>query len=128
MRAQVRLDPDHRPVLGVVLTVRDPHVEHGRLAEHLHTVVPALPVEVVEPAVPLQEQVGADQLRERGAVARVPRHLRGAEQRGRVALELVGGEVGVVLGRLCGRGPDARVARAQLAVVADAVNEEIDQE
>ena len=110
VRAQLRLDAHHRAVLGVVLAVGEADVEHLRVAEHLHAVVPALAVEVVEAAIPLDEQVRAHEPRERLPVARVPRHLGGPEQRDGVALELVGGEVGVVLGRLGGGGPHALVA------------------
>ena len=89
----------------------------------------SLLVEVVEPAVPLDEQVGAHQLRQRRAVARVPGHLGGPEQRGGMALELVGREVGVVLGRLRRRRPHAQVALAHLAAVEPRAEDEVqDQE
>ena len=127
--AQPGLDPHDGAVLRVVLAVRDAHVQDRRVAEHLDAVVPALAVEVVEAAVPLHQQVGPDQpARARCAVARVPRHLGGAEQRDGVPLELVRGEVGVVLGGLGGRRAHPLVALAQLAAVANRVDGTIEQE
>jgi hypothetical protein len=102
-------------------------VHRGVLA-NLDAVVPSLPVEVVEAAVPLHEEVGPHEPAERGTVARVPRHLRRAEQGDGVALELVGREVGIVLGRLRRRRPHARVPLAHLAPVADGVHTQVQEE
>jgi hypothetical protein len=125
---QARLDADDGAVLGVVLAVGDPHVQHVGVADHLHPVVPALPVEVVEAAVPLHEEIRADELLKRRAVARVPGQLGGAEERHGIALQLVRGEVGVVLRGLGRGGAHAPVALAQFAAVADAVDRQIEQE
>jgi hypothetical protein len=125
---QARLDAYDGAVLGVVLTVGDADVQDVGVADHLHPVVPALSVEVVQAALPLHEEIGADELLKRRAVARVPCHLGGAEERDRMALKLVGREVGVVLGRLGRGGAHAPVALAQLAAVAGAVDREVEQE
>ena len=62
------------------------------------------------------------------AVPGVPCHLCGTKERERVALELVRGEVGVVLGRLRGGGPHLPVALAQLAPVAERVDRQVEKE
>ena len=67
-------------------------------------------VHVVEAPVPFLQEVGADELAEPRAVAAVPGGLDLLEQRGGVGLDRVGGERGVVLGGLGGRGRDAAVA------------------
>lgn len=125
---ELRLDPDDGAVLAVVLAVDEADVPYLGVREHPHAVLPALALEVVEPALPLDQQVRADQPCERRPVTRVPGHLRRVEERDRVTFQLAGREVGVVLGRLRGGGAHARVALAHLPAVAERVDEEVEQE
>ena len=110
--AQHRGDAHDDAVLGVVLAVDEAEVLDLRAAADLAHVVPALAVEVVEPAHPLGQQVGAEVARERLAVAGGPGGDDLVVQRGRLGADGVGGEVRVVGRRLGGGELDARDALA----------------
>ena len=96
------LDPDDDPVAGAA-AVDQPDVVDVRVAQRLDPVAPAPAVEVVQAPLPLGQQVGCDQSRERRAVVGIPGGLDVHEQpRGR-RLDDVGRERRVLLGGL-GRG------------------------
>ena len=59
--AELGLDPDRDRVRGLVALVVEADVLDVRLADHLDAVAPPASVEVVEPALPLREQVGRDE-------------------------------------------------------------------
>ena len=81
-----------------------------RLAQHLDSVAPASPVEVIEPELPLPVQVGRDQAPERRTVAGVPGALDVVEQPGRRRADHVGRESAVLISRLSGRELDPTLA------------------
>src|SRR5580693_5971416 len=84
--AELGLDPDRDRVRGLVALVVEADVLDVRLADHLDAVAPPASVEVVEPALPLLEEVGRDQAAQCGAVTAVPGGLDLLEQRGGVGL------------------------------------------
>ena len=59
---QSGVDPDRDAVVIVTAAVDEPHVLDTRVAERLHSVVPASAVEVIQPALPFGEQVRSDEL------------------------------------------------------------------
>ena len=108
--AELGFDPDGDAVGGLVAVVAQADVLDGRLADDLDVVVPAAAVHVVEPALPLDEQVGPDEPAERRSVAAVPRGLDLLEQRGGVGFDHVGSERLVLLGGHRGGRLDATPA------------------
>jgi len=101
--AQSRGDPDRHAVVRRALAVDEPEVFDRVHAQHLDAVVPAAFREVVEPAAPLHQQIGIEQLGEPSVVARVPRRLRRPEDPLGRLHDHVRGEQRIVIRRL-GRG------------------------
>ena len=109
--AELGLDPDDDAVAGVVAAVGQADVLDGRLADQLDAVAPAAAVEVVEPALPLGEQVGrrrAGASAARSSRPRRPGPRVNSARRG--WLDHVGRERRVVLGGLGGGELDAALA------------------
>ena len=101
----------HDDAVGVaVALVVQPHVLDPRLTERLDVVAPAASLEVVQPALPLGEQVGRHQPAEVHPVLGVPGLLDLEEQVPRGRADVVGRELRVVLGRLGGGQLDAALA------------------
>ena len=118
--ALARLHAHGHAVVGVVGAVDEAEVGDLRLGQQLADVVPALAVEVVQAALPLDHQVRAEHLAQLVAVARGPRADDQLQQRGRLAAHLVGGERGVVVRGLGGGQLDG--ARPRLAAPARAAH------
>ena len=78
-------------------------VLHLRGPEQLHPVAPSAPLEIIEAALPLGEQLGGDELTQARTVASIPRGLDAPEQRGHLTADICRREHWVVLSRL-GRG------------------------
>ena len=120
---QLRLDPDDDPieVVGAALAAQQADVLDLRRADRLDDVAPALALEVVEPSLPLDQQLRRDQPAQRDPVVGRPGELDVREQLcGRLA-HRGGPEDRILVLGLGGGQLDAALALAALAAVRAAL-------
>jgi hypothetical protein len=118
--AQLRLDAHHHAVGIGSAAAGQAHILDLGLAHRPHVVAPAAAGEVVEPSLPLHQELGADERAQPDPVAGVPCRLDLGKQPRGLGTHRVGREGRVVLGRLGGGELDLAPALRDAAPIRPA--------